>query len=89
MVYDDAHESDVPALEKLAAELAARGFETRTLTSDDWRTSVVVRNPQAPLLAETVLAGSSWYWWPWADWIAPVADASAAADVVVRVSGSS
>ena len=43
------------------------------------------------MLAETVLYARGWYWWPWADRIAPaadVADAAARVASVLRVAGS-
>jgi len=37
------------------------------------------------MLAETVMAAAEWFWWPWADRIAPAADVAAAADAIARV----
>jgi hypothetical protein len=82
---DDDPRAGIAALEKLAAQLSARGFEPRLLTPGGWRPSLVVRNPRAPMLSETVLAQAEWFWWPWADRIAPVADVSAAADRIAGV----
>jgi hypothetical protein len=78
-------EAGIAALEKLAAELGARGFETRLLAPEGWRPSLAVRNPRAPMLSETILAQAEWFWWPWADRIAEIADVAAAADKIGRV----
>ncbi len=31
------------------------------------------------------MADAEWFWWPWADRIAPAADVAAAADAIARV----
>jgi len=85
MAVETSHEADVTALEKLAAELAARGFETRLSVPQGHVPSLAVTNPQATALSETVVAGEDWYWWSWAEKVAPVADASEAAAVISRV----
>jgi hypothetical protein len=73
------------ALETLAAELGRRGYEAKRVSPDGRDSWLAVRNPQAPMLAETVLAHAEWFWWPWQDRIAPTADVPAAADRVLRV----
>jgi hypothetical protein len=82
---DVDRQAETAALEKLAVELGARGFETRLLAPEGWRPSLAVRNLIAPMLSETVLAQADWFWWPWADRISPVADVPAAADRIARV----
>jgi hypothetical protein len=72
-------------LEKLAAELTARGFETRLVAPEGQVPSLSVTNPQATALSETVVAGEGWYWWSWAQKIAATTDASEAAGVIARV----
>ncbi len=73
------------ALEDLAAELAARGYETQLATGPDAAPWLAVRNPDATMLSETVSAHEEWFWWPWADRIAPTADVSQAANRVASV----
>ncbi|HUY48034.1 MAG TPA: hypothetical protein VMV92_20295 [Streptosporangiaceae bacterium] len=85
----DDPDAEITALEKLAAELAARGFEARLFTPQARLPSLTVASPQAALLAETVITGAGWFWWPWGDRIAPVSDAAAAAGIVARVLGLS
>jgi hypothetical protein len=86
MVSDnDARETDVTSLEKLAAALGARGFESRLITAEGRRSSLTVTNPQATALSENVVAGDGSLWWSWAERIAAVADVDAAADAITRV----
>jgi hypothetical protein len=83
MVY----ETETIALEKLAAELGARRYTTKLQIPEGQRSArpaLEVRNPLAPI-SETVYAGHGWYWWSWAERIAPAENASAAADAVARV----
>jgi hypothetical protein len=40
---------------------------------------------EAEITALEKLAGEDWYWWSWAEKVAPVADASEAAAVISRV----
>jgi hypothetical protein len=77
--------SDTAALEKLAAELNARGYESRLIVPDGRPPWLAVINPAATMLAETVMAYAEWFWWPWADRIAPAVDVATAADAIVRV----
>jgi hypothetical protein len=77
-------------LESLAAELTRHGL-TATLTTPLGRVpSLHVVNPLASRLAEDVYVGRSqdgacWFWWPWAERIAPDDDMKAAAQVIARV----
>jgi len=48
-------------------------------------TAIKVTNPQVTALSETVVAGEDWYWWSWAEKVAPAADVSEAAAVISRV----
>ena len=73
------------ALETLAAELQRRGYEAKIITPEGREPWLAVRNPQVPMLAETVLVHAEWFWWPWQDRIGPATDVPAAADRVLRV----
>ena len=79
---DNQPQSD--ALEKLAAELRVRGYETLLIAPDGQAPSLAVTNPHAAVLAETVMADATSFRW-WADRIAGVADMTTAADVIARV----
>jgi hypothetical protein len=73
------------ALEKLTPELTARGSVARLTIPGGLPSWLAVIGPAATMLAETVMAYAEWFWWPWADRIAPPADVATAADVIVRV----
>lgn len=72
-------------LEKLATELAARGFQATLRTSADGLPSLSVRNPRASVLMETVSARDGSYWWSWCEPIAGCDQASTAAGILARV----
>jgi hypothetical protein len=73
------------ALDKLAAELHVRGYQTHLIVPAGRPPSLAVTNPQATMLAETVMADTTSFWWPWADRIAAVTNVAGAADVIARV----
>jgi hypothetical protein len=77
--------TDTAALEILAAELDARGYEARLIGRDGRPARLAVTNPEATMLTERVVAYAAWFWWPWADRIAPAADVSDAADMIARL----
>lgn len=92
-MVDARYRDDDPVaiLQRLAEELHARGFGTMLIAPPGKAPWLAVRNPAASMLAETVLYARGWYWWPWADRIAPaadVADAAARVASVLRVAGS-
>ena len=68
---------DPAALERLATALGP-GFITTLVTGSGRRPclSVTCRDTRA---GEDVYAGSSWFWWPWAERIAATSDPLAAA----------
>ena len=77
-------------LEGLAEELARHGLSTRLMTPAGRVPSLHVVNPAAARLAEDVYVGRSqdglcWFWWPWAERIAPGDDLMAAAKLIARV----
>jgi hypothetical protein len=77
--------NDTAALEKLAAELTARGYEARLIAPDGRPPWLAVITAAATMLAETVMADEEWFWLPWGDRIAPAADVAAAAAAITRV----
>jgi hypothetical protein len=85
MAVETSREAEITVLEKLAAELTSRGFETRLAVPQGHVPSLAITNPQVTALSETVVAGEDCYWWSWAERIAPVADISEAAAVISRV----
>src|SRR5215831_885091 len=83
-------QSFLERLEGLAAELAKHGFMTRLMAPAGRIPSLHVVNPANSRLAEDVYAGRSqdglwWFWWPWAERIAPGDQHGAAASVIARV----
>ena len=77
--------NDTSVLERLAAELNARGYATRLTVPDGRPPWLAVINLAATMLAETVMAYAEWFWWPREDRIAPAVDVATAADAIVWV----
>ena len=76
-------------LEALAADLSGRGF-TATITPDGRYPSVRVVNSTTAQLSEQVYAapapdGSVWFWWSWAERIAPAGQPGTAAAKIAQV----
>jgi hypothetical protein len=76
---------DTADLEKLAAELGARGFATTITTPDGRLPYLTAQNPDASAMIETILADQGFYWWSWAERIGPASDVAAAASRVAHV----
>ena len=76
---------DTTALEKLGAELNVRGFEAHLVTPPGKQPWLAVHNPRAEVMSEDIMMQAGWFWWPWADRIAPAADVPAAAARVAAV----
>ncbi len=77
-------------LEGLAAELSKHGLMTRLMAPAGRVPSLHVVNPAVSRLAEDVYVGRSqdglwWFWWPWAERIAPGDELAAAAALIARV----
>ena len=86
MMNDHDHDRpDTAALEKLAAELGTRGFDTCLTTPEGRLPFLTVRNQEAAQLTEMILADGGSFWWSWAERITGVANTGGAADAVARV----
>ncbi len=77
-------------LEGLADELGKHGLMTRLMAPPGRVPSLHVVNPVASRLAEDVYVGRSqdglwWFWWPWAERIAPGDQLATAAALIARV----
>jgi hypothetical protein len=81
----DTRTQDTADLERLAAELASRGFQTTLRAPEDSTACLTVRNPRASVLAETVYAGKGSFWWSWREPIAGVDQVITAAGILARV----
>lgn len=85
----DAAERAAAQLGALAENLEARGF-TAHVTQAGGRACAGVANRSVPQLSETVHAapaedGTWWFWWSWADRIAPVSEVETAAFKIAYV----
>jgi hypothetical protein len=77
-------------LEVLAEELGRRGMQTTLMTPTGRVPSLHVVNRSVSRLAEDVYVGRSqdglwWFWWPWAERIAPGDEVDAAATAIAKV----
>jgi len=72
-------------LEKLAAELNSGDYEARLVAPQGRRPYLHVRNRRASVLTENVYSGDGWFWFGWAERIAPVLDVTVAAEKIMRV----
>lgn len=72
-------------LERLAAEMAARGYLADLTTPPGRLAHLDVRNPRASVLAERVYAQAGAFWYSWAERIASTQDVTAAAAILARV----
>jgi hypothetical protein len=78
----DAHE----ALGRLQDGLNERGYETALVTPGEGRLPLLeVRNPEAKMLVERIVANANGYWWSWAEKIAMLDEVDSAAVIVARV----
>jgi hypothetical protein len=83
--------ADLALLDDLGGALTARGYLTMIVTSDA-RPRLEVLDRTAPgrngsVLCEADAGGERWFWWSWADRIAPAAaleQAAAAVDGLLR-----
>jgi len=57
--------TDTADLEKLAAELGARGFAATITISDGRPPYLTAWNPDASALTEMILVDQGFYWWSW------------------------
>ncbi len=72
-------------LEELAAEVNGGDYEARLVAPQGRRPHLYVQNRRAGVLKENIYAGDGFYWFGWAERIAPVSDVAAAAETVMRV----
>jgi hypothetical protein len=73
------------ALRGLAGEMAKRGFQADLKVPHETLPYLIVRNPSAAVLTETLYAEDGAYWWSWWDRIAGWEDPATAAGIVARV----
>lgn len=85
----DAAQQAAAQLGALADNLAGRGFSAH-LTQAGQHPCLAVASQSVPQLSETVCAapapdGGWWFWWSWADRIAPVSEVESAAFKIAYV----
>ncbi|MCW2919720.1 MAG: hypothetical protein JWN52_7788 [Actinomycetia bacterium] len=83
-------ETAIDHLDQLAERLRADGWEAWLTVSSSHLPYVLVLNPKMRALNDEVIAapdaaGDWWYWWSWAERIAPVDDAAQVVVWVARV----
>jgi hypothetical protein len=76
---------DTADLEKLAVELAVRGFPTTITTPDGRPPYLTAQNPDTSALSVMILADQGLYWWSWAERIGPASDVASAASRIAHV----
>lgn len=81
----DTYAAEIDDLEKLAAELAARGLRAQVQALPGRLPCLSVTNPQATVLTERVFAQADSYWWSWAERIAGCDEVTTAAGILARV----
>jgi hypothetical protein len=72
-------------LEKLAAGLDGQAYAVSLVTGGGRRPHLTITNRAAAVLTENIYAADGWYWWGWAERIAPVADVAQAAHAIAQV----
>jgi hypothetical protein len=86
----DAAQRAAVQLAALADNLAGRGFLAHHLMQAGQHPCLAVASRSVPQLSETVYAapapdGGWWFWWSWADRIAPVSEVESAAFKIAYV----
>ena len=72
-------------LERLAAELNGTNLEAQLVTGQGRHPFLHVQNRHASVLSEDIYAAHGWFWFGWAERIAPLPEITTAAQRVARV----
>jgi hypothetical protein len=84
-------EDRIACLDVLAAQLHARGWTAYITTPDGRLARLLVQDPDDRAECGDVMAapddssGEWWYWFGWAERIAPVSASASAAETIIRV----
>jgi hypothetical protein len=81
----DTYTTEIDDLERLAAELTARGLHAAVQTPQGRLPYLDVTNPQASVLTERVFAQADSYWFSWCERITGCDQTAGAADILARV----
>jgi len=77
--------SSTSDLEKLALALDGAVFAAGVVAHAGRRPYLHVRNRDAGVLTENIYCDGAFFWWGWAERVAPVTDVVVAAEIVMRV----
>lgn len=84
--WGKAQDLDASArFKELGALLGDRGYQAQLIATQGRRPRLQVRNPDVPMLAEDVYAESGWFWYAFAERIAPDSEPAAAAAKIAHV----
>jgi hypothetical protein len=72
-------------LEKLAAGLDRQQYAVTLVTSAGRRPHLHITNRAATALTENIYSGDGWFWFGWAERIAPVREVAQAVEKITRV----
>jgi hypothetical protein len=84
---DSTQHGPAADLEELATVLGSQYYVTSLVIRQGSPPRLVVASRQVPLLSETIYARHGFYWWSWAERIAPAADVHRAASRIAWVLG--
>lgn len=79
------HNAHPEELDQLSDLLRAKGFKTDLITPPNKRPYLHVCNPHAGALAENIVVAAGWYWYSWAERIAPMNEVASAAERINTV----
>lgn len=85
MQITDTQPEELADLERLGAELTARGYQTAIHTPHGRLSYLAIRNPRASVLTEEVYAQADAFWYSWAERIAGCDEVTTAAAILARV----
>jgi hypothetical protein len=72
-------------LERLAAGLDSKTYVVCLVRSAGRRPHLHITNRDAAVLTENIYAADGWFWWGWAERIAPVDDLATAVAAIAQV----
>ncbi len=72
-------------LEKLAAELGSERYAVTLVRMAGRRPHLHITNRTATQLTENIYTADGWYWFGWAERVAPVSDIARAAEKITHV----
>ena len=73
------------SLELLAMAFDRAAYAVTLVEGKDHRPHLAITNRAHKALTENIYAAEGWFWWGWAERIAPVTEITQAAGVIMRV----